>query len=466
MIRVDATPYLRGPAPFPEWRWTYYFKPTLSRLWPLGLTAPGILLLIGLTDRPWRAQRRSALLLLFLALPLGVGWQLALCELEVNGATATLVSRTANPLFSSYLHAADLPAAEVPQEYLSNYEELQPLLARWAPHAATHPPTATLLFRAGIELCERVPALRNLLLERIASAAVDPRGIRPRLSPEALAASLLLSWTLLLLGAATALPLYALATQLHGERMAAVRLGLLWLLLPGPTLMVPELDPALALPLMIFAAGLAATLAAPRRPPPRAAWIAGAGAGVAMLLSYGAPIFLALSGLALLASYGGGTSRLPVRRWLLPLALIVGVALLIFCLPALWGARPLAQARQALLIHRAGFTAPRSYLLWLLFNPLDFLLFLGLPLILAAVTGLGGERRSRRERSFARVWTMLLLVLLASGVLRGEVGRIAIPLMPMAALAWVPRPGRGDASLIAALCALTAVALRLAWQLP
>ena len=469
MIRYDPTPYLRGPAPFPEWRWSYYFKPTLPRLWPLGLCAPGLLLLLALTARRACAARRCTRLLLLLALPLGVGWQLALCNLEVHGATATLVARMANPLFSSYLHAADLPAARNPRAFLSDYRSLQPELARWAPHAATHPPTATLFFRGGITLCEQTPALRRLLLARITAAGVDSSRFRPHLSPAALAASLLLSWVLLTLSAATAWPLYLMAKHLHGDRRAATRVGILWLLLPGPTLMVPELDPALALPVALFGAGLAAAWLKPSGDAP---WrllqgaTAGAGAGAALLLSYGAPTFLLITGLGLLAARSRIPQRARMPHWLPPLLLATAVALRLVWLPALWGAEPLAQAREALRIHRAGFTAPRSYLLWLLFNPVDLLLFLGPPVCIAAAVGLGAPRRTRTEHRFAWGWGGALLLLLLSGVLRGEMGRIAIPLMPAALLACLPRPRWSDATLIALLCALTALTLRLAWQLP
>jgi hypothetical protein len=94
-------------------------------------------------------------------------------------------------------------------------------------------------------------------------------------------------------------------------------------------------------------------------------------------------------------------------------------------------------AASALAIHRAAFTLPRSYALWLVFDPLDLAVFTGLPVVVA---GLWALRRTIR-RTFApgplaaldrfRLGVfggVALLVLM--GVVRGEVGRILIPLMP------------------------------------
>jgi hypothetical protein len=94
--------------------------------------------------------------------------------------------------------------------------------------------------------------------------------------------------------------------------------------------------------------------------------------------------------------------------------------------------------RTALAIHREAYTAPRSYALWLAFDPLDLALFLGLPVavlalghaVSAARRGLAGAPLDPVDRfGLAVVAGVAALVLL--GVTRGEVGRIWIPLMPL-----------------------------------
>jgi hypothetical protein len=122
-----------------------------------------------------------------------------------------------------------------------------------------------------------------------------------------------------------------------------------------------------------------------------------------------------------------------------------------------WGHEPIAAARAALAIHREAFTAPRSYVTWLLFNPIDLALFLGAPVAVVGIVRLarrGGERLDRLRAALAAGLALLFL----SGTLRGEIGRIAIPLMPVLLLAAVGRSGPDDAS-ARAEAALTAVLL-------
>ena len=458
-IRVDLTPYLRGPAPYPEWRWLYLAKPALDRAGPALLFGLGILGLIALTGRRWKRRGWAAALLVVASVPAGVGFQLCLLDLELRGATVTLVERSADPSFTSHLSVAASREARDVASLLANFETLQLGWARSAPHSATHPPGAVLLYRAGIELCAQSPAIGRALFDRIVAAGVDPRGFRPPLSPPAAAAALLLPLVLTLLSAVTAAPIALAAWRLHGEAPAAARAGMLWLLLPGPALMLP------------VAAALAALLVGAGTERRALGWIAGGCAGVAgaiaVHLSYGAAAFLAVGSLAALgATFDRDDKRETSARTRSAVAAAFVLAGLLFFLPALWGTSPIGTARTALSIHRAGFTAPRSYPLWLLFNPIDFLLFLGPPVALAAIFRIDRSQATPAERRFRSAFAIGVIALLISGVVRGEVGRIAIPLMPAALLALLPRPRVQGAVLVGALLILLDGVLRLSWQLP
>ena len=69
-----------------------------------------------------------------------------------------------------------------------------------------------------------------------------------------------------------------------------------------------------------------------------------------------------------------------------------------------------------------------------------------------------------------------VVLLVASGLIRGEMGRILVPLMPVLLVACVvspPRPGAPEgepsprtALVLGALLAATDVVLRLSWELP
>jgi hypothetical protein len=261
-----------------------------------------------------------------------------------------------------------------------------------------------------------------------------------------------------------------LAAHAGCEPLAAARVALLWALLPGPVLMTPMLDQALCLPVAAATACLAAALAAPAERAWRLAALAGGFGGVAVFLSYGAPVFLAFGGVAALAVGIDARGRLRQAATLAALATVVTTAL--WLLPALWGHRPLASVVTALAIHRDEYTLPRSYPLWLVFNLVDLAMFLGVPVAWAwTVRNLRALRgRSVEPSDRLRIATALALtVLLLSGQTRGEVGRIWLPLMPPLLVAALARPGgptRREAVVCAACLAALCLAMGVFWQVP
>jgi hypothetical protein len=144
-----------------------------------------------------------------------------------------------------------------------------------------------------------------------------------------------------------------------------------------------------------------------------------------------------------------------------------------FGVPALLGHDPARALLTALSIHREIYTAPRGYAVWLLFNPLDFALFLGLPVAVTGLLLLPGALREVAARAATDPITRFrlatfagLIVLLATGVTRGEVGRIWIPLMPLvlvASLGDTSRPGRVESLLDGVLLAAFTVAMGSYW---
>jgi hypothetical protein len=246
--------------------------------------------------------------------------------------------------------------------------------------------------------------------------------------------------------------------------------AVLWALLPAPVLMTPMLDQALCLPVAAAAACLAAAVVSPEARAWRPAALAGVLGGLAVFLSYGAPAFLAFGGLAALAlgleGRAGGRHAVRVAG----LATVVTAAL--WLLPALLGHRPLASLTTALAIHRDDYTLPRRYALWLVFNVVDFALFVGVPVALAwAVRTARSARQTPREPSdrLRLASALALAALLLSGQTRGEVGRIWLPLMPVFLVAALVRPGgptRGEAVVCGACLAALSVAMGVFWRVP
>jgi hypothetical protein len=191
---------------------------------------------------------------------------------------------------------------------------------------------------------------------------------------------------------------------------------------------------------------------------------------MAVLLSYGAAAFLAIAGLA---AIGLGRARGASPRSLLaPLGTAGAVAVLVFLAPRLVGHHPFESARVALTIHREYFTAPRQYGVWLFFNLVDAALFVGPPVALAFAMRLVAVRG--RARAYALGAAGGLGVLLISGVTRGEVGRLWIPLMPVFLAPGLAASDTGDgeaptardATLLAALLVVLDAAIKVSWQVP
>jgi hypothetical protein len=197
---------------------------------------------------------------------------------------------------------------------------------------------------------------------------------------------------------------------------------------------------------------------------PGARLLAAAGAGAlafaAGFCSYGAGAFVVVGGVAVAVALG-------FRRALRPVGVAALAALAWLGLTIALGHEPLAAARTAIEFHRETYTAPRSYALWLAFNPIDFALFLGAPIV-----GVGVLRWNRRlDDPLLRFRAAVLAgvaALLLSGTVRGELGRIGVPLMALAipaALGERDLPAR-DAAWAGLLLAMLCIALRASWLVP
>jgi hypothetical protein len=177
------------------------------------------------------------------------------------------------------------------------------------------------------------------------------------------------------------------------------------------------------------------------------------------------------------AAVAGGVKLGRALRWCALAALVTGAA---FAAPALVGHHPIASARAALRIHREFFTQPRDYAVWLVFDPVDLAVFIGLPvavsLVFAAVRSARrwvARARLQPDEAFRLGALAALLALLVSGQTRGEVGRIWIPVMPVLLVAALARPARDgkdgapsavSALLLAGTIAPTTIAVALWWK--
>ena len=464
-VLLDLTPLLRGPAPYPpEWRWDLRAGATSGRWLAVLATAAALAALAGLPSAGGR--RRPAAVV---AAVVAMGWmfQLSLVGLEPAGAPRTLMERALSRTSTSYLTFAASDDARDPAAFLDHHADLLPEMRKAAKHAATHPPGPVLFYRGLIGLFEAAPAAATALLT---AGGIDPdAGRRPApVRAAALAGPLLITF----LCAAAAWPVAALARAGGTDAPRAARLAALWPLLPGPALMAPQFDQMLALPVTGSAALLAAAASSTGRSLAARAAAAGLCAGIAMQVSYGALAFVVIAGAVALAFTGRVDRSRPLVS---TVAWAAGACGLVILLPMAWGHEPIAAARTALAIHREAYTQPRSYATWLLFNPLDLAIFAGLPVVIVGLIRLARPAPARGP--FDRMRAALaagLALLLLSGAVRGEIGRIAIPLMPALLVAALgprgdpsvdPGPTAGEAALAAVLLAALTAAIAARWSI-
>ncbi len=454
-IPFDALPWLRGPT---EWEWG--FRPTSTGVsGPAAVIALLLLALVLFSGTPAIRRRGSAAAagLTAAAVVLGFAFHIALVDPGGLGRLRTLLRRTVASSITAY-HTVALNEARDPEAFLRAHAELVSGLPL---HASTHPPGPILYYRAMIGLCERFP---SLTASTLAVAGVQRREFTPPLTGPARASALLGVLLLELMGSLVAWPLARLASALGMESLSASRLALVWAVLPGPSLMYVRFDQAMALAVVIYALLLVSAAQ-------RARWfvrlgyavLAGVAGASAIFLSFGSAIFLAAAGLAVLAAAVAGEPsregrRAVVARWGLACCLSAVVALaLAFGAPALVAGSPVRVMVTALANHMV-FNATRSYLLWLVYNPLDLAVFLGVPIALLAAwqTGVrscraGNGARLRPGEAFGVAAVAFVPALTASGLTRGEVGRMWIPLMPLLMLSAIDDETAGDARVVACI---------------
>ncbi len=369
---------------------------------------------------------------------------------------AVIISPSATTYFST---SYDIQGGV--RAWVSSYQDRMPTQQY---HVRTHPPGLVLFFYALRGVAAHLVPARGTWFDGVAET-YRIFGLGP--TPADAAAAIGGAFLLALIGALGLIPLYALSIRLLRSQ-AALAATLLAGSIPALLLFAASPDQLI---FTLTLTTLALSYVAWRDERPWPAFFAGVVFAVASFLSFG--VLAAAGWLVLLVVVG--TLRRPDRvgtvRMFVPLGLagVAGFALVYVLLVACLGYHPLAVAREALFAHRGVTTVEqsRSYLAWLLLNPVDFLLFAGLPLAVAA----GWALRETRGRAELRCWRTFLMAsaltfvaLDLSGTVRAEVGRIWLFLMGPLAMAAGPafeEPERAGAwRYVLAFQVLTAVVLK------
>jgi len=432
---VLQVPSANGPA---EWQWPYH---------PAGLQGSGLLIaaVLMVVVTWWTAQDRArdARWALPLLVALGCVLTLDVARAETGDFRGVMEALASRHIFGFVFDEGLAPDT---RDLLADYPKATADLNQ---HTRTHPPGALLLVRGLDRIGRLLPAPQpgSTSLSALAAECLDREvqraAVRHRPVPHPPPAA----WTLVLLAlllpglsALAAWPLHRLALRLGLPPGPALLAATLWILVPARSLFTPSLDQALPF-LLLTAAALAA---GPGRWRPLAAGVA---LSLSLFVTYGYLAPAVLVGLLAIIQpvvqpLGEKTGEIMDRRQVwrrmaARAALLAAGALLPWLLLAVCtGYNPLAAFQDALLQHRVIAVESRSYATWLLWNPYDFALLLGPAVVglaaAALVSGGGPGTRTPAFRILAWGWWALLALLLVSGTVRGEVGRIWLMLMPFA----------------------------------
>lgn len=427
-----------------EWTWVRLeLEPDVP--WNLLLAVPCMVGYAGLVWLGWRRCERAgpwemALLVGGLTVA-GFAW---LWVIQEAGPTAQRLSKGPFVLFypqsSGYFYKVRYEAAGA-RAFLAGYEQL--MAEGDVLHVGTHPPGLFLLFFGLRGLCDASPALTDALLAtqpesvRLAdesvvensAAAHPPRDVR-RSDLAVLWLAELLAQVLAVL---TVAPLYGLLRRTESRGTAFI-LAACWPLVPAVAIFLPKSDAAYAgLAVLWMWSWLTAI--------DRGSWgravLAGWLAWLGLLCSLAfLPVYLA--GVVIAAvEHGAGCRTGDSRRRMLPPLLVSAIAGAVFLglTGLLWLLADVNLLQVWLQNYRnhAGFYAQfaRSYVGWLLLNPLELSLAVGAPAAVLAVAGaVIGWREGGKVRAVTCGVVGVWLLLWLTGKNSGEAARLWTLLMP------------------------------------
>jgi len=449
VVEADLAPWIRGEGS-EVWTWPRRANPSWTAA-TVSLAIASILVGVVASGIPERVARRGARArsaMLGGIVVLGSCFWVSLLAQGTENVLQKLIVRTVDPAFTSHHAVAVAGMPDGARTFVDRHRELLPDLPA---HASTHPPGPALYYRAWIAAFEHLPEISRTVSRRLGYGGEEQLDQwRPPQSPASISAALFGALGLLLAGATTAWPVERLTALLTGDPAKSLRAAALWPLVPGGALMAPQADQALALPVAGCAAACLGALLA-RRPTTFAllSALAGACAGGAVFVSYGAFTFVAGCGAAAAAMAWGLNEGQPVR-FVCGAAIATAIGGGIFLSTRLLGHEPIAALIEALSIHGHRLTWNRPWAISVALNAADALLFVGPPILLLLGQRVATVERRNATRSFIRFdrtdrWSVALvaafLLSLLSGVVRGEAGRIFVPWMPLLLVAAVAPGG-------------------------
>lgn len=417
LIAFNVSPFLRGPGEWPpDWRWPYLFVNTFNRIWLPLVVIAFILFLYYFLEK----KRLNSLASLVLLVVLSYLFQLSVLYFSRSGISV-LIHRVINPGLNGYF----TEAIKIKNlgEFLANYQKN---VLSFSMHATGHPPGPIIFFWLINKTINVIPLFQSFVVNLIPKHQ-DIQSIWNSLTLSQRSTAVFSAFFIPFLGSLNIIPMFYLAKRLFNSK-TALRSVLLVIFILGLILFTPLSDiffPFFFLSsffffikglkeknsLLTFFSGLIFSL------------------GLFFSLSLLPLIFIYLY-YGLLSSFGStGGSRNLVSRfrgndgWVGKMVLFFFIGLFVFFLLLFLIFKYNVFSVSYTLM--TGLPKNRSYLTWVFYNLYDFFIFAGIPITIIYLVMFLKKIKEPLFVSF----TLMFLLLNFSGVVRGEVGRIWLPLM-------------------------------------
>lgn len=410
-IALDITPLLRGPEVWPfGWRWEYSFTNTLWKL-PIPIIAASIIFyFFARYDGRTEFIKHNEKKILFLFVFLGYFFLLSVFHYSRAGVPVLLhriIHQEINGYFTESLSVTN------PFEYLKSYADMLPTNVG---HAVSHPAGSVLWFWAANQTIEKIPYISHIG-NSLVPGSDTVRILWFEMTAHERTAALFHAMAIPLLSFFTLFPLYYLVKYLCGVNVA-FRSAVFYLFLPNLIFFSPIND--VLLPLFGFGSlyfGIKGV-----------GWFRKTLSG--FILSIG--VFMSLSLFPfVIVLFIYHFIRFLKKNFTLTFFILEavyflsGFLLLPFFLLIFFHYNSIEVAYVA-----ASVLPVRPYAVWVFYTFYDFFVYTGIPasiLYLASIKNVLSEVKTKtpeRINVFLAAFTITFLLLILSGKVQGEIGRI------------------------------------------
>jgi len=368
-------------------------------------------------------------------------FNMSICNLSPAGfynLILTIISPWATSYFNVAVKIRDI------SYWLSNFHDF----IEYTPiHARVHPPGNILFFWWIIHIFNSLPCLTDSLLNMVKSTTLNPLPVFSVIgdafghffSNAEKAASVFLSLFLPFLKCIVIIPMYYLGKLIYDKKIALIAVCL-YAVIPALNLFTPGMDQVYTLisvlSFFLFYISL-------KNNKLWSSCLSGIVLSIGIMLSF---CFLVILGMII--CYGLIWLYMNKSAWLYAtkvfLVLIAGFLFFPLLFYFLYDFNIIkfflsinVFSENARLDIISGEVARRTYWKWLLYNPVDFFLFIGIPISVLSFRSIYNIIRSGKIRAtdvFSVSFFIILFLLLFSGINRSEVARLWMFLMPFPAL--------------------------------